>query len=70
MALRTYEMINAMKEDINMLRKEAREKMENEKSNGNINYYVGKVAAYRECLNIINSVAIQFETTEAKERRK
>ena len=70
MTLKTYEMINAMKEDINKIRKEAREKMENEKSNGNINYYVGKIAACRECLNAINSIAIQFETAEAKERRK
>lgn len=62
MTLKTYEMINEMKEDINKIRKEARVKMENEKNNGDINYYVGKIAACRECLNAINSVAIQFSS--------
>ncbi len=66
MTLKTYEMIKEMKDEITMLRADARAKMPTG-SDINDAYYTGRMSAFRECYDLINTIAIQFMHEELQE---
>lgn len=59
MTVRDYEMIEEMKREIKDMRSiTAKTDAKDEEDNA---YLTGKIAAYCECLDVINKVFIQFE---------
>lgn len=68
MTVRDCEMIEEMKQEIkNMRNITAKLEVQDEVNDA---YYTGKIAAYRECLDVINKVFIQFEKEQLANKWK
>lgn len=68
MTVKDYEMVEEMKQEIKDMRSiTAKTDAKDEEDNA---YLTGKIAAYRECLDIINKVFIQFEKEQLANKWK